>query len=648
MMSDECPTRPIIHHASLIAILLTRMDIRNFLKKQLQNIVEEVKSNLPDDISFDFRRHVLPLFFPFLAWKDELRDRDTLRADLMAGLVGAIIVLPQGIAFAMIAGLPPVYGLYTAIITPIVAALFGSSRHLVSGPTTPISLVVFASVSQFAVPESPEYIAKVLLLTFMAGVIQFALGLARMGRYISFVSHTVVVGFTAGAAMLIITNQLRGVLGIPIDSRIDFLDTWKQTLAHLDQINWAVFAVAVYTLLAAVYTRKHFPKLPHLLIALVFGTALAWGIGGPNAGLPFVAEIPRALPAFSLPGFSDGTFRGLLSNAFAIALLGLIEAVAIGRAIAIKSGQQVVANQEFVGQGLSNIVGSFFSCYAGSGSFTRSGVNYEAGARTPMAAIFAALTVLVIVLALGPFARFLPAPALAGLILLIGWGLIDFKHIREIRKASKQDNLILGATFIATLFAELEFAVYIGVLLSLYFFLKKTSQPNIAVMAPDNGHYRHQFVNIIRKDVPQCPQLKIIRIDGHLYFGAIDHISAALREMRKGPEKHLIVLASGINYVDLDGAEWLAREAAFWKKKGGGLYVVRLKIIAQDVMESGGFMDAIGRENFFVSKTDAIRTIYQKLDVEVCRACSKRVFLECLDDPRLPPVEQDAEAVRIG
>jgi SulP family sulfate permease len=623
------------------------MNIRNFLKTQLQNVVEEVKSNLPDEISFDFRQHVLPLFFPFLAWKDELRDRDTLRADFMAGLVGAIIVLPQGIAFAMIAGLPPVYGLYTAIITPIVAALFGSSRHLVSGPTTPISLVVFASVSQMAVPESPDYIAKVLLLTFLAGAIQFSLGLARMGRYISFVSHTVVVGFTAGAAMLIITNQLRGVLGVPIESRSSFIETWAQTVDHIEKINWPVFAVALYTLVSAVYIRKHFPKLPHLLIALIFGTTLAWSIGGPGAGLPFVSEIPRQLPSFSVPGFSAGGVKGLLGNAFAIALLGLIEAVAIGRAIAVKSGQQVVANQEFVGQGLSNIVGSFFSCYAGSGSFTRSGVNYEAGARTPMAAIFAAITVLVIVLALGPYARFLPAPALAGLILLIGWSLIDFKHIREIRKASKQDNLILGATFFATLFAELEFAVYIGVLLSLYFFLKKTSQPNVAVMAPDSGHYRHQFVNIIRKDVPQCPQLKITRIDGHLYFGAIDHISGMLREMRKGPEKHLIVLASGINYVDLDGAEWLAREAAFWKKKGGGLYVVRLKIIAQDVMESGGFMDEIGRENFFTSKTDAIRFIYQKLDVEVCKACPYRVFLECLEDPRLPQVEQSKEAIPI-
>ncbi|MCS6928551.1 MAG: SulP family inorganic anion transporter [Saprospiraceae bacterium] len=624
------------------------MRVKEFFQEQFRNIVEEVKSTLPEDIHFDFRKHVLPLFFPFLAWKHELRNRETLKADLMAGLVGAIIVLPQGIAFAAIAGLPPKYGLYTAIVTPIVAALFGSSRHLVSGPTTAISIVVFASVSQFAAPGSPEYISKVLLLTFLAGVIQLTFALARLGRYISFVSHTVVVGFTAGAAVLIMTNQLRGVLGSPIDNSKGFVGIWQQAFQYLDQVHLPIFAVAAYTLFAAIYVRRHFPRLPHLLVALLFGTILAWGIGGPDAGIPFVAEIPRALPAFSLPNLTDGTYRGLLSSAFAIALLGLIEAVAIGKAIALKSGQSIVANQEFFGQGLSNIIGSFFSCYAGSGSFTRSGVNYEAGARTPMSAIFAALFVLLVVLTLGPFARYLPSPALAGLIMLIGWGLIDFKHIREIRKASKQDNLILGVTFFATLFSELEFAVYIGVLLSLYFFLKKTSQPNIAIMAPDPDHHRHQIINVLRKDVPQCPQLKIIRIDGHLYFGAIDHVSAVLREMRKGPEKYLLILANGINYVDLDGAEWLAREAAFWKKKGGGLYVVRLKIIAQDIMESGGFMDKIGRDHFFTSKTDAIQAIYQKLDVEICKKCPYRVFLECANDPRLPLLNGKKSLERAG
>ncbi|TNE50620.1 MAG: SulP family inorganic anion transporter [Bacteroidetes bacterium] len=623
------------------------MDLGSFFKAQLQRVVEEVKSTLPDDSSYDFRQHVLPLIFPFLTWKDEVKDKQNLRADLMAGLVGAIIVLPQGIAFALIAGLPPAYGLYTAMVMPIIAALFGSSRHLVSGPTTAISLVVFAAVSSMAAVGSAEYIEKVLLLTFMAGVIQLSLGLARMGRYISFVSHTVVVGFTAGAAVLIITNQTKSVLGLHFEARGSFVETWEQIVTHIGDVNWYVFAVAIYTLITAAYVKRTMPKLPNLLVGLLFGSVLAWLLGGPDVGIPFVQEIPRKLPSPSLPALSARSFQNLFGDAFAIALLGLIEAVAIARAIAVKSGQQINGNQEFIGQGLSNLVGSFFSCYAGSGSFTRSGVNYDAGARTPMAAIFAAIFVLIIVLALGPFARYLPMPALGGLILLIGWNLIDFKHIWEIRKTSRADNLILGSTFFATLFAELEFAVYIGVILSLYFFLKRTAAPNVAVMAPDGEHYRHQIVNVIRADVPQCPQLKIVRIDGHLYFGAIDHVSTQLRELRKGPEKFLLLLANGVNYVDLDGAEWLAREAAYWKKKGGAMYIVRLKIIAQDVMESGGFMDEIGRDKFIVSKTDAIKTIYEQLDLETCKTCPHRVFFECMSDPRLPKLEQSTDALAI-
>ncbi len=623
-----------------------KMNIPIFIKSQLARLVDEVKSTLPDEIEFDFRKHLLPLFFPFLAWKDELKNRETLRADFMAGLLGAIIVLPQGIAFAMIAGLPPQYGLYTAMVTPIVAALFGSSRHLVSGPTTPISLVIFASVSQLATEGSPEYLKSVLLLTFMAGVIQLALGLGRMGRYISFVSHTVVVGFTAGAAWLILTNSMKGVLGLSISSRASFIDTWEQIFENIWQVHLPIFAVAVYTLLTASIFKKYYPKIPNLLAGLVFGTGFAWAIGGPAAGIPMVAEIPQQLPSLSMPGISARNFQGLLGNAFAIALLGLVEAVAIARSISAKSGQQIVGNQEFVGQGLSNIVGSFFSCYAGSGSFTRSGLNFAAGARTPMAAIFAALILAVIVLVFAPFTKYLPSPALSGLILLIGWGLINRQDIQEIRRASKSDNLILGVVFFSTLFAELEFAIYIGVLLSLYFFLRRTSEPNVATMVPDTKHTRHQFVNIIRKDeLDECPQLKIIRIDGHLYFGAIDHVAATVREFRKGPERHLLIMMNGVNYVDLDGAEWLAHEAAFWKKRGGGLYIIRLKIIAQEVMEAGGYMDEIGRENFFNSKTDAISEIYRKLDKKICKNCPHRVFLECQFDPRLPKLQPKKEGI---
>jgi sulfate permease, SulP family len=609
------------------------------IKNAITAAVEQVKESLPDEEIFDWRKHLLPKVFPFLEWKDELRNKSVLTADLQAGLLGAIMVLPQGVAFAMIAGLPPIYGLYTAMITPIVAALMGSSRHLVSGPTTAISLVVASTVGRFAESGSDQYIEMTLVLTFLTGAIQLGMGIGRLGRYIGFVSHTVVVGFTAGAAMLIMTSQIKNMLGVDIPGHASFFGTWKDIFQHFWRLDPEVSAVAGATLLAAVVTRRVSKRIPYLLVALAVGTAAAFALGGEAAGIRFVGQMPPQLPPFSLPALSAENIHLLLPNAFALALLGLVEAVAISRSVALKSGQTIEGNQEFIGQGASNIVGSFFSCYAGSGSFSRTGLNFESGAKTPASAIFAAVFLMLTVLFIAPYAAYLPMPAMAGLIVLVGWNLLDLNQMEEIQLASREDNIILGVTFFTAILAELEFAIYLGVLLSLYFYLKRTATPNIAVMATDPTHPRHPFINTMRKEVPLCPQTKIIRIDGNLYFGAIQHVSATLREHRRGTEKWLMLLASGINHVDLDGAEWLVNEAKYWReKKGGGMLIVRLKLVAQEVLSDGGYLDEIGQENLFTSKTDAVAALYAKLDRNVCRACPNRVFIECETDAGLPPV----------
>ena len=552
----------------------------------------------------------------------------------MAGLTGAVIVLPQGVAFAMIAGMPPVYGLYTAIVVPIIAALFGSSKHLVSGPTTAISLVVLAALSGVAEPGSDLFVQLAITLAFMAGAIQFLFGLGRMGTLVNFVSHTVVVGFTAGAAILIATNQLKHILGVKLPTSHSFLETWVMAVKAMPQSNVYALGLAFFALAVSLLLKWKAPRLPGMLIALLASGGLAVLLGGSEKGIAFVGEMPAHLPPFSMPTLSLETLRELLPNAFAIALLGLIEAVAIARSIAVKSGQRIDGNQEFVGQGLSNLIGSFFSAYPGSGSFTRSGINYQAGARTPMAAIFAAVFLSLILLFVAPYTAYLPMAAMGGIIALVGYNLIDFKQIREILHTSKQDSLVLGITFFTTLFAELEFAIYAGMLMSLFFYLKRTSQPHIAVMAPDQEAGR-KFIYTLRKpSLKECPQLKIIRIDGSLYFGAIDHISGQVKNMRSGTQRHLLIMANGINFVDLDGSEWLLHEAKYWQEQGGGLYIVGLKRIAQDVLESGGYLDAIGRDHFFTNKKEAISSIYAKLDRQICHGCTARIFEECREyDP---------------
>lgn len=576
-----------------------------------------------------YNKEALAKIFPFLHWLPRV-NRQSLLADFIAGITGAIIVLPQGVAFAMIAGMPPIYGLYTAMVTPVIAALFGSSWHLISGPTTAISIVVFASISQFADPGSANFVRLALTMTFLAGAIQLAMGLLRMGTLVNFVSHTVIVGFTAGAGLLIAVKQLRHVLGLDIASGSSFTGTLVDLFERMGTTNWSVFAVAMVTLAVALLTKKLSPKLPYMLIAMVIGSILAIQLGGAAVGISTVGEMPSAIPSFSLPDFNETTLRQLFPNAFAVALLGLIEAVAIARSIATKTHQRIDGNQEFIGQGLSNLVGSFFSSYAGSGSFTRSGINHQAGAQTPMAAIFAALILVLILLFVAPLTAYLPIPAMGGIILLVAYNLIDFHHIKTILQSSRRESVVLLVTLLATLFLDLEFAIYLGILFSLIFYLERTSQPHIATMAPDAEDERRSFTFIIRKEgLKQCPQLKIVRIDGSIYFGAIDHIAAFFSELYEGKEKQVLIICNGVNFVDLAGAEWLVTEAAKWKTKGGGLYFSGLKRISQDVLMDGGFKRSIGEDQFFVSKKEAISTIYKKLDKDICRTCEERIFIEC-------------------
>jgi SulP family sulfate permease len=300
--------------------------------------------------------------FPFLRWF-KLVNKQTVKDDFMAGLTGAVIVLPQGVAFATIAGLPPEYGLYTAMITPIIAALFGSSLHLISGPTTAISIVVFSSVSRYAEAGSPEFINLALTLTFLAGVYQLAFGLARLGSLVNFVSHTVVIGFTAGAAILIATSQVKHITGIPIAKGESFLHTWIALFHGMSDFNILLLLIGLATLAVSFFSKKFFPKAPNLLIGMVVGSLIAvvfnkFHIADPGA-IKLVGEIPAHLPPLSSPDFSPATIKMLAPEAFAVALLGLIEAVSISRAVATKSDQRIDSNQEFIGQGLSNICGSF-------------------------------------------------------------------------------------------------------------------------------------------------------------------------------------------------------------------------------------------------------------------------------------------------
>ncbi len=572
-------------------------------------------------------------FFPFLTWLPSVKKRD-LRADLIAGLTGAVVVLPQGVAFATIAGMPPEYGLYAGMIPAIIAALFGSSRHLVSGPTTAASIVMFSALSVFAEPASTDYVTLALTLTFMVGMIELVLGLARMGALVNFISHSVIVGFTAGAAILIAAKQLKHFFGVEIARGGHLHDILIQFGRQVFDINPWVTAVAMTTLLSGIAVKRWAPRWPYMIVAMVVGSLLAVVLnqllGEAATGIQTVGALPSTLPPLSAPDFSLATIKHLAPAALAVSLFALTEAVSIGRSLAAKSGDRINGNQEFIGQGLSNLFGAFFSGYVATGSFNRSGLNYQAGAKTPLAAVFAGLLLMGVVMLVAPLAAYLPNASMAGILFLVAWGLIDFKEIRHILTSSKLETSVLAVTFFGALFLELELAIFAGVLLSLVLYLERVSRPRIVSRVPDPRLYKRAFST--DSDLPECSQLKILSIEGPIFFGSTNYMQTVFDRIRTAQpaQKHLAVLANGINFVDLQGGAALAAEAKRRRAEGGGLYLVNVGQELWDSLEQGGCLDAIGSRNVFQSKTAAIHGIFQKLDKSACANCSERVFRECL------------------
>ncbi len=570
---------------------------------------------------------------PFVRWWPMV-NAFSLKGDLLAGLIGAIIVLPQGVAFATLAGMPPEYGLYAAMVPAVVAALWGSSWHLVSGPTNAISLVVFATMSSVAEPGSADYVSLVLTLTFMVGLMQLAMGLARLGTLVNFISHTVVIGFTAGAALLIIASQVKNFFGIHVPHGTMFFRIFGTLFSHTNDINPYVVSVGLVTLMSGIVVRNWLPRIPYMIVAMLVGSlsalALNESFGADTTGIKTIGALPGALPPLSMPHFSFDTMRELISVAVAVTGLALTEAASIARSIALKSGQRIDGNQEFIGQGLSNILGAFFSGYPSSGSFNRSGLNFEAGARTPLAAVFSAGFLVLVLLAVAPLAAYLPIASMAAILFLVAWGLFDFHHIGSIIRTSKAETAVLVSTLIATLIMHLEFAILVGMLLSLLLYLSRTSQPAVRVLVPNNQEPQRKF-HLVRAGETECPQMKIVRIEGSIYFGAVNHVGEQLHDIAEShpQQHHLLLMAKSINFVDIAGAELLAEEARRRRQQGGRLWFYSVRQSAEEMLQKPEYLKEFGADAFFASKHGAIEHIIGQFDTSICANCKARIFEEC-------------------
>ncbi len=578
---------------------------------------------------------------PARNWR-HLVSGKTIKSDLVAGLTGATIVLPQGVAFATIAGLPAEYGLFTAMITPVVAALFGSSLVMVSGPTTAISAVLFSTLAGSYEPFSVAFVQMALTITLVVGAIQIALGYAGLGRLVTFVSHSVMIGFTAVAAVLIAASQLGDAMGVKLPRGEAVYERVVSAFEIAPDLNWRALAVTLTTLLAAVLARKLAPRLPTFLIAIIIGGLLAWALDGAAHGVAMVGSLSSVVPDFSPPSMSLAQLASAAEAGFAIALIGLLEAISIGRAFAAKDHKRFDADQEIIGQGMSNLVGGLFQAYPGSGSFTRSGLNYDAGARTPMAAIFSSMFLLFILLLFAPIAAFIPIPALAGVILYVAWKLIAWREIATIMRTSGTESTIIIATLLAGLLVKLEFAIYVGVILSLFFFLSRSSRPTLAISAPDkDGVFRNAQVY----ELPECPQIVFARLDGPLYFGSAEAIERAFRQIeRQRPgQRQMILVLKGVGDVDLPGADVLAEESSERRAAGGGFSIVARFPPFVARLRKLRLIERIGEENLYPRKFDAIAGVVAQLDDDRCTRCSARIFEECAFKPGGAEFKKKAE-----
>ena len=591
----------------------------------------------------------------FGPWVREVDGR-TLRIDVLAGLLGAVLVLPQAIAFAALVGLPPSYALATAVLPCIVAALFGSSRHVMSGPTNANSLAIAAMLAPLAVVGSPDYIQLVLVVTVLVGLMQLAIGALKVGTLAHFISPAALRGFTGGAALLIAVHALKDLLGIVLPPGRPAPEVLTLLVQRLPQFNPAALVVGVGTIAAALLAKRLWPRSPHMLAGMVAGGLMAAALTRWSPGwdpVEVVGIVPEAWPRWQPPAVELRRLPELAGLAVALTIVSLGQSFSIAKVLAARSGQHVDANREFVGQGLSNVVGGFFSCFLSCGSLNRSIPNLEIGARTPLAAAFSALWLLALVAVSATLLAAIPMAAVSGLLLLVAWSLLDVTNWRRLWPLSRLEFGIALATLVATLAIPLAFAILFGTLLSLAAYLWRTARPAMRTMGFDtpappgrsegadrSAHARGMSDVPVRPFViaddnpnalPECPQLKLLRMEGSVYFGATQHVGERLHALREqpAPQKHLLVMAKSMNFIDLAGDDLWRDELRLRRKMGGDLYFHRPRPPVTDLWQRSGFLAEMGRDHVFPDKRIAIATIVPMLDAGICARCTVKLFEEC-------------------
>ena len=550
----------------------------------------------------------LKKYIPILEWGPKYSGK-SLKGDLAAGLTVGVMLIPQGMAYAMIAGLPPIYGLYAATLPLIIYAIFGTSRQLAVGPVAMVSLLTATGVGALAQTGTEQFIALAIVLALMVGLIQFLMGAFKLGFLVNFLSHPVISGFTSAAAIIIGLSQLKHLLGVQIPRSHHVHEILISAFQKIGDVNIYTLVIGLLGMGIIVGAKKIHKAIPSQLVAVIFGILVVWLGGMTSFGVKIVSDIPGGLPSFKFNGFQMDQVQSLLPIALTIAFVGFMESIAVAKAIQAKrKNYKVDANQELVALGLSNIVGSFFQSYPVTGGFSRTAVNDQAGANTGLASIISAVLVILTLLFLTPLFYFLPNAILAAVILVAVAGLVDYKEAIRLWKVDRMDFAGLIVTFITTLTMGIELGIGMGVVLSLILLIYRTAYPHHAELGrvPGTSAYRNKnrFKDVIVRD-----DLLIMRFDAQLYFANIDHFQKALNqylEEKPGPVKAIIFNFDSINTIDSSALHFLEDVYATAEQEGMEMLFASVKGPVRDKMNKSDLLEKIGDDQFFLTVQDAV------------------------------------------
>ncbi len=568
--------------------------------------------------------------FPFLLRIKGYRKENLLR-DLLAGITVSVVLIPQSMSYAMIAGIPPIYGLYAAAIPPIIAALWGRASLLATGPVAMVSLLTFSSIVPFAKPGTPEFINMAINLALLVGLIQLLMGVLKLGFIMRFVSHPVIVGFTNAAAIIIASTQIQHLLGISVRGSEFILPMFIEIGKNIANTNIYTLGIGLFSFGIIIAGRKIHEKFPGAMVASVITTVIAYSLNLDDFGVKTIGDMPEGLP---LPSFSIIDFEyaaRLVGPALVIAIVGFMEALAITKAISARTKEAVDINQELIGQGAANLVGSLFKSYPVSGSFSRSAVNLQAGGKTALSNVFSGIIVIIALLFFTSTFYYLPKATLAAIVMYAVIGLIKHSQFIRLYKTSRHDGIIALITFLFCFITKPDYAIFIGIGISLLVFLWESMTPRIAVLT--RNPKTEIFGDAEAAGLPLCPQILYLRPEYSIYFANAEYIRENILQKvmeKKNGLKFVLIDMEAVNKIDATGVDEMKELIREMRKLGVEMYIANVHMPVRDVLHNSGIMTLLEQTRCLKSKAESITLLFNKLDHKYCKnTCPYSIFWEC-------------------